>query len=76
MIGLTQEELEAIRSAVVESAQGSKSVSPKSAVKRSYGVDSNGDKVVVTQVQETSPPNIKLAIELLESQIGGPQDYC
>lgn len=76
MVGLTDEEYEALKKAVVDSATGSGGLAPKSATRRSYGVDSNGDKVIMSQTQEATAPDVKLALMLLGERIGGPQDYC
>ena len=76
MLRLTEEEYEELRKAVVGAATGSGGLTPKSATKRSSGIDSNGDRVVMSQVQEVDAPDIKLAMSILDARIGGPQDYC
>ena len=76
MMDLTEEEYEALRKAVIGAATGSGGLTPKSATRRSSGIDSNGDRVVMSQVQKVDEPDIGLALKILNDRIGGPQDYC
>ena len=73
---MTEREYSALESVLMGAATGHSELAPVSATKRTEGIDSDGHRYYMTQVQESRRVDVSLAKMLLDQRIGGPQDYC